>query len=263
MKKIFLYFLLAGMMFGFSGCLDDDETDITSFVDVPPQVLSQNQIFVPQIQINQDGWVVVHANNNDAPVTPDIVSEVDTLPDAGGYQALIDLTPDANLADGNKYWVMLHQDTGTEDVYEFDGQSDLDPPLMQNGEIVMDSATVFAPYVDVADQPISNNQIIVDETFMGRQGWVVVHLGDGQGNPGAVVGQTRVSTQQNSTTTDVVVNLDDTQNYNTGDELIAMLHINVEPLDEFNFPDGDDVPEVFGFDANDDPVVVLTSFTIQ
>ncbi|MFW5700178.1 MAG: DUF7282 domain-containing protein [Cyclobacteriaceae bacterium] len=265
MKKIFLYFLLAGLMFGFSGCLDDDEPDIASFVDVPQQVLSQNEIFVPQIQINQDGWVVVHANSNDAPVTPNIVSEVDTLPEAGFYdrQVLIKFTPDANLADGNKYWVMLHEDTGTDDVYEFDGQNNLDPPLMQDGEIVMDSATVFAPFVEVSDQPISNNQIIIDETRMGQQGWIVVHLTDDQGNPGAVVGQTRVSTQQNATTSDIVVNLDDTQTYTTGDELFAMLHINVEPFDEFNFPDGGDLPEVFGFDATDEPAVVLTRFTIQ
>jgi hypothetical protein len=263
MKKIFLYLFLAGLVVSFSGCLDDDEPDITSFVDVQQQVLSQNQIFVPQIQINQAGWVVVHANSNDAPVTPGIVSEVDTLPEAGSYRALIKFTPDANLADGNKYWVMLHEDTGTEGEYEFDGQSGLDQPVMRNGEIVMDSATVFAPYVEVSNQSISNNRVIVDETYMGQSGWVVIHLADDQGNPGAVVGQSRVSTQQNALTSEIVVNLDDTQTYNPGDELIAMLHINEQPFDEFNFPDGGDVPEVFGFDDNDNPVVVLTSFTIE
>lgn len=263
MKKIFLYFLLAGMIISFSGCLDDEEPDITSFVDAPGQVISQNQFYVPQLQINQDGWVLMHANSNDAPVTPDVVSEIDTLSEAGLYRnVFIELTPDANLADGNKYWVMLHEDTGTDDVYEFDGQSDLDQPVMQDGEIVMDSATVYAPYVDVSDQPVSNSQVIIDETLMARQGWVVIHLVDDQGNPGAVVGQSRVSTQDASTT-NVVVELDDTQDYSTEKGLIAMLHINVEPFNEFNFPDGEDVPEVFGYDANDDPAVVLTSFALQ
>lgn len=262
MKRLLLFLLLAFSVIFFSGCLDDEEEALTNLVEVPDQVISQNLVFIQSLQTNEDGWIVVHADNgSDAPVTPDIISEPVSIPQSGLYQNVgVELTPEANLVDGSKFWVMLHQDTGTEDEYEFDGQNGLDSPLMQDGNIVMDNFAITAPEVVAVDQAVTDNQVTIENAVIGRQGWVVMHLVDDQGNPAAVVGQTLL---QQSQTSDVVVDLDDTQTYNSGDELIAMLHIDAEPFGVFNFPGGDDVPEVFGFDANDDPVVVLTRFTVQ
>lgn len=262
MKRFLLLIVLALPLFIFIACSEEEnEEPLLNLLQVPDQILSQNTVFITDLQVNEDGWVVVHADDgSDSPVTPDIVSDPVSIPQAGLYQSVgIELNQEALIVDGAKFWVMLHQDTGTDDEYEFDGQSDLDPPLMQNGSIVMDDFTITAPKIEVADQQITNNQVTISNVLIGRQGWIVVHLSDGQGNAGAVIGQTLLEQAQSQ---DVVVDLDDTQTYNTGDELIAMLHVDVEPFAEFNFP-GDDVPEVFGFDANDDPIVVLTAFTLQ
>ena len=261
-SSIKLFTLSIIILFTLGGCLEDDEPSITSSITVPEQTLSQNLLYIQSFSIDQAGWIVVHADNgNNGPQVPEIISNPVQVQGRGTYQdVLVQFTPDANLTDGGTVWPMLHQDTGNQGEYEFDGQSGDDPPVQVDGQTVTESVTINAPSIQVSDQAIDDNQITVDEAIIGVRGWVAVHVTDEDGNPGAVVGTTEL-TQANNT--GLNVQLDDSQTYNSGDVLIAMLHIDRQPLSTFNFPDGDDVPEVFGFDDNDEPVIVLDSFTVQ
>lgn len=262
-KQIIFLFFISAFSVSLTGCLDDEEQDFNNDVAASAQVIAQNSLFVDTLSIDEPGWVVIHADNgNNAPVVPDIISEPVQLTQAGNYnnRVIVNFTEDANLSDGTLVWVMLHSDTGTEGEYEFDGQSGEDPPIMSNNMTVMDSATIRAPMVEVSDQAVESNEITIDQARVGVRSWVVVHLADSQGQPGEVVGWTQLTQSNNS---DVTVSLDDSKTYSSGDVLFAMLHIDAPPADQFGFPGGDDVPEVFGFDEAGEGIIVLDDFTVQ
>jgi len=231
-------------------CNKDDEEEMmepdmpTGMLTVSDQMLSQNVVKVENVDLDQNGWVVVHASNEagDGPQVPEIISEP-LLVEAGGQSDLeITLTDVANLSDGDQLWVMLHTDDGEAGAYEFDGANGLDAPITDDdGNIVMKPITVSAASITASNQTVSENSVVVDEVNASVDGWIVIHA-DNDGAPGEVLGQTFVEAGVNE---NVAVDLGDAV-FAGGEVLFPMLHIESPADGEYGFPDNGDGPEVFG-----------------
>ena len=105
-------------------------------------------------------------------------------------------------------------------------------------EQVVDTFTqdeINVPSVSVNDQEIVDGQVTVAQVVSDGAGWMVIHIDDGEGKPGGVIGQTAVNDGVNS---NVVVAIDEKQ---ATDKLFAMLHIDAGEVNTYEFP-GADVP---------------------
>ena len=238
----------------FTACNNEDDEMIepempTGMLTVSDQSISQNTIIVSNVNLDQDGWIVVHASEQGGPVVPDIISEP-VLVEAGESSEIeVTLNDFSSLSDGASVWVMLHTDDGEAGTYEFDGSNGLDAPITtEEGEIVMSEITLSAPSVTVSNQVVNENMVIMDEVNAAVDGWIVIHEDDGEGNPGPVIGQTFVEAGSNS---NVMIDLGDAT-FSGGEMLFPMLHIESPADGEYGFPDNGDGPEIFG-----DNVVVV------
>ena len=256
--------VLIGVAFTFSACKKDNTDSMSmptgSFM-ASDQTISQNMIVVSQIKMSDDGWVVVHADNgNNGPMVPGIISEPVMVKAGTNTNVKIPIDTNAMLSDGEKVWIMLHTDDGTIGKYEFDGKSGLDGPIMENGNIVTSPIRIMSPSISIKNQPVTNNTITIDTVVAAVDGWLVVHNDDGTGNitlPG-IIGKTMVHKGVN---TNVVVHLDASNTYKSGQKLFPMLHIDAAPVGQYDFP-GTDAPEIYGnkaFPGN----VIFTSITVQ
>ena len=139
------------------------------------------------------------------------------------------------------------------------GLERLDGPILDDaGNVVTAPVVITAPSIVANDQPVTNNQVTIAEVHAAVDGWIVIHNQTDTGDielPG-IVGKAYVEAGSNF---DVVIELDSAVNYSSGQLLFPMLHIDEDPVQEYNFP-GVDVPEVFGFAAEN---TVVTSLTVQ
>jgi len=228
---------------------EDDENDMmepdmpTGMLTVSNQTISQNTIVVSNVNLDQDGWIVVHASEGNGPMVPDIISEP-VLVEAGESNDIeVTLNDFSSLSDGTSVWVMLHTDNGEAGVYEFDGANGLDAPVTtEEGEIVMSEIVITAPSITTGNQVVNENMVTINEVNAAVDGWIVIHEDDGEGNPGPVLGQTFIEAGINS---DVMVDLGDAT-FAGGEMLFPMLHIESPADGEYGFPDNGDGPEVFG-----------------
>ncbi|MFZ6051490.1 DUF7282 domain-containing protein [Halocola ammonii] len=273
MKNFKLFSLIAFaslLVLGLSSCEKDDEDDMeeemmeesddpTGSFEAMDQRLSQNMVVVESITMSEDGWVVIHADNgNGGPVVPGIISTPKFVEAGTSTDVKVALEQTAEFESGDDIWIMLHTDTGVEGVYEFDGNSGEDGPILDSdGNVVTSPITIMSTSIEVQNQPVMNNTITIDQVNAAVDGWIVVHneMGGEIELPG-IVGKTAVQAGMNN---DVVIELDDEVTYNTGQSLFPMLHIDEGPLGEYNFP-GVDVPEVFGFSESN---IIVTEITVQ
>lgn len=252
----------------FTACTKEDDDMMTPFetgsIMVSNQTISQNTITVPSIVMDAKGFVVVHRDNGSGgPVVPGIIGEAVPLNAGTNTNVQIPLS-DVALTDGEKLHIMLHFDTGTEGVYEFDGANGFDGPVLtEDGNIVMTPINITSPAINVANQPVVNNTITIPSVNAAADGWLVVHNDDGTGNivlPG-IIGKTLVSKGMN---TNVVVELDPNNTYTAGQKLFPMLHLDNGIIGQYEF-DGagpNDGPEVFSNDAFPGNVI-FTLFDVQ
>lgn len=227
----------------------------TGMITVSDQTISQNMVKIENVNLDQNGWIVVHASNEagDGPQVPEIISQP-LLVEAGEQSDLmVELTDVAGLSDGDQLWVMLHTDNGEAGAYEFDGANGFDGPILDaEGNIVMSPIVVSAASVTASNQVVNENNVIIDEVNAAVDGWIVIHA-DNEGAPGAVLGQSFVEAGINE---NVSIDLGDAV-FAGGEVLFPMLHIESPADGEYGFPDNGDGPEVFGED-----VVVVSMETI-
>lgn len=250
----------------FTACSDDDDTTkptptAAGELTVESQIISQNEIIVKSVTFEKDGWIVVHADNGNSPVVPDIIS-LEVPVEAGTHKDLtIPLSTKATMLDGNtKVWVMLHTDDGVKGSYEFDGESGIDGPLKDlDSNIIMSPITLQPSTILVDDQAVSNKVSVVSVTS-AVDGWLVIHNDNGSGGivlPG-IIGKTKVKKGLNQ---NVEVMLDEGVIIETGQKLFPMLHIDNKTIDKYEFPVADPA-EVFGFDEDGNPIIVLETITV-
>ena len=265
MKNLLKIIAILSALALFVACSDDDPTDpsagLAGEITVKSQFLSQNQILVEKVTFKEDGWIVVHADNNNQPVTPGIIS-IPVPVEAGTHEdVIIPLSEDANMLNGNtKVWVMLHTDNGIKGQYEFDGVSGNDAPLKDlDSNVVMSSITLQPSTITVDDQSVTDKVSIVSITA-AVDGWIVIHNDNGSGGmvtPGNI-GRAKVSAGLNS---NVEVELEDGVIIEPGQKLFPMLHIDNNNKGRYEFPPSDP-PEVFGFDEEGNPIVIVTEINV-
>lgn len=269
--KIFTWMLATGMMLGATSCDEDDDLDNPiddqKELEVENQVISQNMINVEIAEVPATGWIVVHKDNgSNAPVVPDIISVPEQIPEGESEDVMVMLDTSASLMDGEKLWVMLHEDTGVEGQYEFDGQGTPDQPYTDGGDIVMKSIMVESPMIDAstAMYDASSHTVTIPMVKAAVDGWLVIHNDNGSGGitlPG-IIGKTQVEA---GTSNDVVIQLDQSVTITSGQMLFPMLHIDNGVIGTYEF-DGsantNDPPEIFGNAAFPNNVI-FTSFQVQ
>lgn len=233
------------------------------------QDLVNGVVYVESITMEQDGYVVIHASNEagDGPMVPEIISEPVYL-EAGTYSNVgVPLTDDANVEAGDTLWVMLHEDTGAEGEYEFDGSNGLDLPIMDGDNVVVSAITInnvttaaMSGVLTVNDQALVDNTITIENINIDMDGWVVVHAsnaaGDGPMVPDIISVPVYLEAGDNA---DVEITFTEDADVEAGDVVWVMLHndTGVEGVYEFNGLNGLDLPIV---DADG---VVVTAITIQ
>lgn len=239
--------------------------DAQSSLTVEDQTLTNNTLMVSDITLSQNGWVVVHADNGDAPQVPEIISQPVYLP-AGSYAGVeVPLKDDATVAAGDMVWVMLHSDTDTEGEYEFDG-GEMDPPIMVNEEILMQQITISdvateditASFSVSDDLSITDNQINVGTITMGQDGWVVVHA-DNAGSPQVPEIISEPVYLEEGENTDVTITFDESADVSVGDTVWVMLHNDTGIKGEYEFDgmNGLDMPIEVDSNILVTPVVII------
>jgi hypothetical protein len=232
-SKLLKIAMAAVITFSFASCSDDDDDNTTTntpatevaTLSVSSQVISQNTVMVEMIDIPADGWIVIHADNgSNGPVVPAIISEPTFVSAGANQNIVVSFSSDATLSDGDQVWVMLHEDTGMEMQYEFDGNNNLDPPFIASGAPVMIPITISSASINSPDMAVSNNTVVLPSVTAAADGWLVIHNDDGMGGivlPG-IIGKVLVSKGVN---TNVTVQLDAGVNIMPGQKLFPMLHL--------------------------------------
>lgn len=241
--------------------------DATGSLTVNDQILTNNNVNVASITMGQSGYVVIHADNGSGgPMVPDIISKPVYLEEGTYENVVIPLKATANVDQGDKLWVMLHEDTGTEEVYEFDGQNGFDLPIVMDGNIVMESLMItgvempaITGTLTVADQALVDNTITVGPITLAQDGWVVVHASNSTMNGPMVPEIISIPVYlEAGTHNDVEITFKDSASVDVGDTVWVMLHndTGVDAVYEFDGMNGLDLPIVVDGAVVVKPVVI-------
>lgn len=266
MKLFKTILILSAVSLFLVSCEEDDSIGPTiaeTTFEAEDQVLSQNSVFVSSALFEESGWLVVHQDNgSNAPVVPDIVSEPVFVEAGTSADIIIPLTEEVELTGDTQLWVMAHTDTGIEGEYEFDGQNGTDGPVTDaEGDIVMSQITVSPATITVEDQLVDDNTVVIDQVVSRVDGWIVIHNQNNEGDielPG-IIGRAPISSGVNN---NVEITIDDDIVLEDNQLLYPMLHIDTGELDTYEFP-GPDVPEVYGFNSEGSPQIIVTNFRNQ
>ena len=192
----------------------------TPEVTVNDQVSLNGTVMIDSVYSEGPGWVVIHVDNNGKPGR--VAGEASV---AAGWTYQLEVPIDTTIATPVLY-AMLHVDDGQIGVYEFDGQSGLDNPVMVNGQMVTPAFNVSI--LRAYDQFIQNDTFTAASVTLQQDGWLVIHS-DANGKPGPVLGHERVLA---GTTKNVQVTLD--ANGRT-EVLWPMLHIDTGTAGVYEF----------------------------
>ncbi len=201
----------------------------TPIVNVSDQVSTDGTVLIDSAYSALPGFVVIHADNHGKPgrVTG-------FVPVAPGWNYSLTISIDPAVVTPMLHAV-LHVDDGQPGVYEFDGLSGIDNPVIHDGRVV---ATPFAITSLIArDQFVTNGKIVIASVTAQQDGWLVVSS-DTSGAPGAVIGKERILAGTNS---NVEIDLDPAGMTNLVD---ATLHVDTGVAGEYEFGsiDGADLP---------------------
>ncbi len=270
MKKNYLLLLFVGLLtFSFISC-DEDEDDmdevVTGSISVEDQAVENNMVTINDLEISQDGWVVIHRDNGSgAPMVPDIISVPKQVSAGESSDVTVELKDGVELQDGETLWAMLHTDDGEIGIYEFDGSNGLDMPVTNmSGAIVMDSFDVSVMMAEptgsltVSDQALVDNTITVESITLDQDGWVVVHADDAGSPMVPDIISEPVFLEGGTTHENVEITLNEDAEVMAGDTLWVMLHTDTGTSMEYEF-DGES-----GIDApiTDENGIVVTSIEI-
>ncbi len=230
-----------------------------NIIDAHDQFIQNNQFVADAVTVQQDGWLVIHSDNNGAPGP--VLGEERILAGTSTNVA-VDLQTDGRT---EVLWPMLHVDTGTAGVYEFGTVPGADPPVSVRG-VVATEPFWTVPHARVENQVIVHGDggaapgstIKIDSVLSQGPGWLVIHV-DSNNAPGPVAGYVAVKDGYNANLT--IDNLD--TNILTP-VLWPMLHVDTGTIGEYEFgtvPGADSPVTVDGkvvqFPINAAPSLVL------
>lgn len=114
---------------------------MTPSVNAEDQDSDGQTVTVAEVVSSGAGFIVIHADNNDAP--GDVIGHAAVQ---DGTNSNVEVTLDEAVTDGTALWAMLHTDLGTAGTYEFPGA---DVPVKDaDGNVVMEKFTVTVEDAD-------------------------------------------------------------------------------------------------------------------
>lgn len=259
---------------GLVACSDDDDDNGVEPV-IPPTgsivlanevMLDNNMLNIGAVTMSDPGWVVVHRDNNGAPMVPDIISVPKRVEEGPTQNVMIELAEGEEVQDGETLWVMLHTDAGEIGVYEFDTVNGVDAPIEDaSGNVVAESFMVSVEEEAVStvtanDQDLVNGVVYVETITLEQDGYVVIHAsneaGDGPMVPEIISEPVYLEAGIYS---NVGIPLTEDANVEEGDTLWIMLHADTgeEGVYEFDGNNGLDMPLMDGDN------IVMTSIIIN
>ncbi len=132
------------------------EEEMTPSVTVADQESDGTMVTVAAVTAAQDGWMVIHADDNGAPGP--ILGETAV---AAGESMDVVVALDEPLSEDSALWAMLHVDEGDLGVYEFPGP---------DGPVLIDDVIVMAPFTAMvaamADAAMADTEVMTDTAAM-------------------------------------------------------------------------------------------------
>ncbi len=187
-------------------------------------VLEDGFIAIDSLRSPGSGWVVVYTQEED--VMGSVLGFTFVQP--GESENIVVSIPWREATP--TLYVMLHEDTGQEQRFDFPEE---DLPVLAGGEpVVAEIQATYPPQAMIFDQPVIDDQIIVERVVSNGPGWVAVYADD-NGSPGIIIGAAPLDDGLNE-----LVTVDLSGNEIT-EELFVFLHIDKEPNDAFDFIGGD------------------------
>ena len=144
--------MLIALSLGFSACDDDvDDLDldeeVTGSLSVEQsQFLAENnnQIMVNTATISDDGWVVVRRADDNG--QPGEIIATQAVSEGTSDNIMISLNSGEELSYDESFIVTLHEDTGVEGTFEYDGSTNSeDMPVMMNNVAVSGTSRYWVP----------------------------------------------------------------------------------------------------------------------
>lgn len=222
----------------------------TPSLSVNSQSSNGYAINLNEVTLAQDGFVVVHATNDDGSliITPDLGN---IFLEAGSHTNVsIELNPgllaEYGYADAPKDVApMLHIDDGN-GVYEFPAGPD--GPVVVEGEVVVSKLELsLSEALKTLDQTLASNTLTIDSVTMKQDGFVVVHALDQNGDMVVTpeLGKTFVKAGIQRF---IKIALDPDRLTEYGYDgisktVVPMLHID-DGNGEYEFPEGPDLPVI-------------------
>jgi hypothetical protein len=188
------------------------------------QILEDGLVRIDSVRSPGPGWVVIHAQEDDAigPILGFSYVESGQTEDVVVHIPWREGTP--------TLYAMLHEDVGREQRFDFPEE---DLPVLAIGEpVVAEIQVTYPPNLVIYDQPVIDGQIVVERVISDGFGWVVVYADD-DGSPGIIIGSAPLEDGLNEL---VPVDLLETE---VTEQLYIFLHEDTEPGDNFNFPAAD------------------------
>ncbi len=205
-------------------------------VTLPPDIFVYDQplrdgtITVERAISNGPGWIAAYFDNEGQ---PGLIFGYAHLEDGVNELVEVELLESAAT---ERLFLILHEDSGT--LREFDFPA-ADQPVIYEGQPLAPFLVQTVPgnYLITADQPLGeNNDVTVPLIIVDLDTWIVIYNLDEAGEANEIIGQTWVPAGINR---DVQVKVDPDQ---SSALLIAMLHQDNAPLEQFDFPGGADIP---------------------
>lgn len=261
-----------GMWFLVS-CDDNDEVlpasvdpvQVDARLSAADQRLSQNTVIVSELYAPQPAWLLVYADDGSgAPAFTTACGDSVYLPTGVAYNMPVRLGTSCPFADSSLVWVVLHEDSGQDSVFAFNGTNGQDEPIVVNGAPLQVSINLSGPVVAVNDQPVTDsNTVFVTSIEAVANSWLVLREDDGNGviDLTQYIGKVLLPAGSHA---DVEVFLPDSVALTTGQEIFTFLHLDNNIVGTFEFDGSNvfDALEIFGpdtFPGN----LVLTSFEVQ
>jgi gas vesicle protein len=216
---------------------EESDVNLNSFqnaIFVVDQAIVNDSVLIEEVEFEDDGFVVIHADDGDGnpgEVIGQIAFESEEMDEFS-----VEVDRDKVTS---KLYVMLHEDTGEEGVYEFGDVEDADGPVQIDGETAVIGFNVFM--IEPADQAYNadNNTLTLDTVVSARNTWLVVYSDEDREDR---IGMTLLEAGRNE---GVTVELD--SDAEVGDTVWVVLHDDTGEEGEFEFDDDDEI---------DDPIVV-------
>lgn len=263
-KKNFLVALFVATATLFTACSDDDDgtTPVigpTGTIMVENQTLMDRMVTVSNVEISDDGWLLIYRNNAGILGT-EILGY--THIESGSHQDVtVELDEDLEISSGEVLWAALHVDENDNNQLDWDGFTGVDIPVRSGDDPVAESfiVTIESNSVTAADQAISDdNSITVSNVLLEEAGWIVVHNDNDEG-PGeeilAISGLITAGSHDN-----VEIEFEDSAEVNVGDKIWIMLHTDTGTAGVYEFNGGANGFDLPVLGADNKPV--MTSITI-